>query len=110
MIAEELRHKESDRLGVMATGLRVLGVSVTEYPDGLCIEGGSISGGRIDSQGDHRIAMAFAIASLAAKEVIEILRTEEVATSFPDFVTVATRSGLTIEVAWNKNKDDLSDE
>ena len=108
--AEELRHKESDRLGVMATGLRILGVSVTEYSDGLSIEGGSISGGRIDSQGDHRIAMAFTIASLAAKGAIEILRTEEVATSFPDFVSVAARSGLAIEIAQSKGKDGLGDE
>lgn len=108
--AEELRHKESDRLGVMATGLRILGVSVAEYPDGLSIEGGLISGGRIDSQGDHRIAMAFAIASLAAEGDIEILRTEEVATSFPDFVSVAARSGLAIEIAQSKGKDGLGDE
>ena len=54
--------------------------------------------------------MAFTIASLAAKGAIEILRTEEVATSFPDFVSVATRSGLAIEVARSRGKDDLSDE
>ncbi len=97
--AEELRQKESDRLAVMAAGLRATGVSVDEQPDGLTIEGGQLRGGRVDSHGDHRIAMAFAIASLRALEPIEILGTAQVATSFPDFLATAVRSGFRLETA-----------
>ena len=62
--AEELRHKESDRLAMMARALEAVGANVEERPDGLVIEGGALRGGTIDSDGDHRIAMAFAVASL----------------------------------------------
>ena len=95
--AGELRHKESDRLAVMAAGLQTLGVNVDEQPDGLAIEGGKLLGGSVESHGDHRIAMAFAIASLRAREPIEILDTGPVATSFPDFLTTASQSGLRLE-------------
>jgi 3-phosphoshikimate 1-carboxyvinyltransferase len=95
--AAELRHKESDRIRVMAEGLSTVGIDVRERPDGLDIEGGEIKGGRIDSAGDHRVAMAFAIASCRASEPIEILDTGPVATSFPDFLTVASRIGFQIE-------------
>jgi 3-phosphoshikimate 1-carboxyvinyltransferase len=97
--AEELRHKESDRLAVMAAGLRALGVSVDEQPDGLTIEAGQLLGGRVDSHGDHRIAMAFAIASLRALEPIEVLGTRQVATSFPDFLKMAAHGGLRLEAS-----------
>ena len=96
--AAELRHKESDRIRVMAEGLATVGINVRERPDGLEIDGGEIKGGRIDSAGDHRIAMAFAVASLKASETIEILDTGPVATSFPDFLTVAAQTGFQIEV------------
>ena len=95
--ADELRYKESDRIGVMAEGLRALGVTVAESHDGLTIDGGALGGGRIDSHGDHRVAMAFAIASLVADAPLEILRTDEVATSFPEFPSVAASIGLQIE-------------
>ena len=95
--AEELRHKESDRLSVMAEGLRTLGVTVEESADGLIIEGGGLCGGRVDSYGDHRVAMAFAIAGMDARGPIEILRTAEVSTSFPGFLSVAAGCGLEIE-------------
>ena len=95
--AEELRYKESDRIGVMAAGLRALGADVVENADGLVIEGGKLQGGRLDAQGDHRIAMAFAIAGTAAREPIEILGTEQVSTSFPDFGRIAAGCGLGIE-------------
>jgi 5-enolpyruvylshikimate-3-phosphate synthase len=62
--AGELRVKESDRIAVMARGLGELGVAHEVLPDGLRIEGGRIGGGVVDSRGDHRIAMSFAIASL----------------------------------------------
>lgn len=95
--AEELRHKESDRIAVMAEGLKVLGIEVEELPDGIVIEGGRFRGGTIDSRGDHRVAMAFAIASLVSEGPIEILNTAQVATSFPEFTRAAARLGLRID-------------
>jgi 3-phosphoshikimate 1-carboxyvinyltransferase len=96
--AEELRVKETDRLAAMADGLTVLGVQNHLYPDGLWIRGGDgFKGGTVDSRGDHRIAMAFAVASLRAREEIEILDIANVATSFPGFVQIARAAGLRIE-------------
>ena len=98
--AEELRVKETDRLAAMADGLTLLGVQNQLYPDGLWIRGGDgFKGGTVDSHGDHRIAMAFAVASLRAREEIEILDVANVATSFPGFVQIAGRAGLRIETA-----------
>ena len=97
--AEELRYKESDRLGVMAAGLRRLGADVAEHADGLVIDGGELHGGRVDAQGDHRIAMAFAIAGIVAREPIEVIGTDHVSTSFPDFERIAVGCGLAIETA-----------
>lgn len=94
--AGELRVKETDRLAVMAEGLDRLGVRHELLPDGIRIEGGAIGGGTIDSHGDHRIAMAFAVASLRAEGPLEILDTANVATSFPDFVPLARTAGLAI--------------
>ena len=94
--AEELRVKESDRIQAMATGLQTLGTKVLEKPDGLVITGGELSGGEIDSKGDHRIAMAFAMASIKAKASIDIKNTENVMTSFPNFVATAIELGLKI--------------
>jgi 3-phosphoshikimate 1-carboxyvinyltransferase len=96
--AEELRHKESDRLATMARALRAVGANVEERPDGLVIEGGALNGGVVDSDGDHRIAMAFAVASLPCSRPMEILKTDQVATSFPTFVAVAKAAGLDVEV------------
>jgi 3-phosphoshikimate 1-carboxyvinyltransferase len=98
--AEELRVKETDRLAAMADGLTVLGVQNQLYPDGLWIRGGDgFRGGTVDSRGDHRIAMAFAVASLRAKQEIEILDVANVATSFPGFVQITRAAGLRIETA-----------
>jgi 3-phosphoshikimate 1-carboxyvinyltransferase len=94
--AEELRKKETDRIAVMAQGLRTVGIEVEEQPDGARIVGGRLRGGTVDSRGDHRIAMSFAVASLRATEPIEILNTAEVATSFPNFLEVASTVGLRI--------------
>ena len=95
--ALELRVKESDRLAAMAQGLTVLGVENQLLADGLWIRGTDrFGGGTIDSHGDHRIAMAFAIASLKARASIEILDVDNVATSFPGFVTLARKAGLQI--------------
>ena len=95
--AEELRHKESDRLAVMAAGLSRLGVRVEERDAGLIIEGGRVGGGAVDSHGDHRIAMSFAVASLISDGPIEIRDTAPVATSFPGFTDACTAVGLSIE-------------
>ncbi|TLY73206.1 MAG: 3-phosphoshikimate 1-carboxyvinyltransferase, partial [Gammaproteobacteria bacterium] len=96
--ALELRVKESDRLAAMAAGLERLGVEQQLLPDGLWIRGaGELGGGTIDSSGDHRIAMAFAVASLKARAPIEILEVANVATSFPGFVDTARAAGLRIE-------------
>ncbi|NNF65909.1 MAG: 3-phosphoshikimate 1-carboxyvinyltransferase [Gammaproteobacteria bacterium] len=94
--ATELRVKESDRIEVMATGLKRLGIKATTRPDGIIIEGGTLQGGSIDSCGDHRIAMAFAVASAAATADIHVRDVANVATSFPNFVDVARRVGLNI--------------
>jgi 5-enolpyruvylshikimate-3-phosphate synthase len=96
--AEELRVKESDRIQVMADGLATLGIEATATPDGMIIEGGSFGGGVIDSHGDHRIAMAFAMAALRATGTIEILDCTNVNTSFPGFVELAGGAGLQIEL------------
>jgi 3-phosphoshikimate 1-carboxyvinyltransferase len=95
--ALELRVKESDRLAVMAEGLVTLGVEHELLPDGLWIRGGDgFAGGTIDSHGDHRIAMAFAVASLRARAPIEIHNVANVATSFPGFLETARDAGLRI--------------
>jgi 3-phosphoshikimate 1-carboxyvinyltransferase len=94
--AEELRVKESDRIQVMADGLRALGVQATPTPDGMRIVGGAYGGGKIDSHGDHRIAMAFALAALQASSPITIRDCANVATSFPGFVALARAAGLGI--------------
>jgi 3-phosphoshikimate 1-carboxyvinyltransferase len=96
--ALELRVKESDRLAAMAAGLSTLGVENRLLPDGLWLRGAErLGGGTIDSRGDHRIAMAFAVAALRASAPIEILDVANVATSFPGFVDTAGAAGLGVE-------------
>jgi prephenate dehydrogenase/3-phosphoshikimate 1-carboxyvinyltransferase len=97
--ALELRVKESDRLAAMAEGLGQLGVEHELLTDGIWIRGASgFNGGVIDSHGDHRIAMAFAMASVRAREPIEIQNVASVGTSFPNFEAVAGAVGLQIEL------------
>ena len=96
--AHELRVKESDRIAVMATGLKRLGIAAQETPDGITIQGGTLTGGDVDSHGDHRIAMSFAMAALRASGTVTIRDCKNVATSFPDFVRLARGAGLSIEV------------
>jgi 3-phosphoshikimate 1-carboxyvinyltransferase len=96
--AEELRVKESDRIAVMAAGLKRLGVSVTETPDGIVIQGGTIAGGEVDSRGDHRIAMSFSMAALRATGAITIRDCKNVDTSFPGFAALAGSAGLQVSV------------
>lgn len=100
--AGELRVKESDRIAVMAEGLRSLGVTLDETEDGIIIEGNPAAscfgGARIASHEDHRIAMAFAMAGLRATDPIIIDDCDYVDTSFPGFIDLATAAGLTITI------------
>jgi 3-phosphoshikimate 1-carboxyvinyltransferase len=92
--AAELRVKESDRIGAMAAGLESLGVVVQAQPDGLCIQGGAVRGGTVDSMGDHRVAMAFAVLAARAESAVTILDVQNVGTSFPGFAQAARSAGL----------------
>jgi 3-phosphoshikimate 1-carboxyvinyltransferase len=95
--AAELRVKESDRLAVMAAGLAELGIRCELLAEGLRVQGGALHGGRVRSHGDHRVAMAFAMASVRATAPIEIEDVANVATSFPGFPAGASRVGLAVE-------------
>ncbi|AMQ27707.1 TPA: 3-phosphoshikimate 1-carboxyvinyltransferase [Legionella pneumophila] len=95
--AKELRLKESDRIGAMVDGLNQLGVHAEGFDDGILIEGGSIQGGEVNSRGDHRIAMSFAIAGAVASAPVTIKNCANVATSFPSFVTTANMLHFQIE-------------
>ena len=95
--AEELRVKESDRIQVMADGLLTLGIDARPTEDGIIIHGGTLGGGEVVSHGDHRIAMAFAMAALRASAPITIHECEYVNTSFPGFARLARQCGLKLE-------------
>ncbi len=97
--AAELRVKESDRIAAMAAGLRTLGIAIEETPDGAVIDGGAIGGGRVDSHGDHRIAMSFAVAAQVAQGEVRIDDIANVATSFPGFEALATDAGMRLRAA-----------
>ena len=94
--AEELRVKESDRIQVMADGLITLGIQAEATADGIKIMGGQLQGGTVDSRGDHRIAMSFAMAALRAAAEIRVENCANVNTSFPGFTGLAGRTGLQI--------------
>ena len=94
--AEELRVKESDRIQVMADGLQILGIKAEPTPDGIIIEAGQLGSGTVVSHGDHRIAMAFAMASLRSSGAITVEDCANVATSFPGFVELSNKVGLNI--------------
>ena len=95
--AEELRHKESDRIAAMVKGLRAIGVEVEERKDGMVVTGGMISGGEVETFNDHRIAMSFAVAGGVSEGPIVVKEADHVATSFPNFVELARKAGLNIE-------------
>ncbi|MGH2822060.1 MAG: 3-phosphoshikimate 1-carboxyvinyltransferase [Thermoleophilaceae bacterium] len=97
--AEELRHKESDRIETMARGLRTLGIEARPTADGIVIRGGALQGGVVDSASDHRVAMAFAMAGLAVQGSIEVADCDNIPTSFPGFVEAAQRAGLRVRWA-----------
>lgn len=94
--AAELRVKESDRIAVMATGLRGLGVVVDETPDGATIMGGALRGGVVESAGDHRVAMAFVVGGAVASAPVLIRDCANVNTSFPRFPDIAKQTGLVL--------------
>ena len=99
--AEELRVKESDRIAVMEAGLHALGADCSATPDGMVISGvgngqDAFGAGEVDSHGDHRTAMAFAIASLRAAGPVTVLDVENVTTSFPGFPAACSAIGLTV--------------
>jgi 3-phosphoshikimate 1-carboxyvinyltransferase len=89
--ASELRVKETDRLSAVASHLKAMGVKVVEKPDGLEITGGALRGATLDSRGDHRIAMAFAIAGLFAEGQTIVTGTDCVNTSYPRFSDLLQR-------------------
>jgi 3-phosphoshikimate 1-carboxyvinyltransferase len=85
--AEELRHKETDRIEAVFDGLRAAGARIQARPDGWSITGvpSRLRGGQVDARGDHRIAMLGAIAGLASREGVDVGGAETVAVSFPGF-------------------------
>jgi 3-phosphoshikimate 1-carboxyvinyltransferase len=97
--AQELRVKESDRIAALAAGLRLMGAQVEEFPDGMRVEGrpagaatqAKLTGAKIDPQGDHRIAMALAVAALGAEGDTTILDADCAGVSFPDFFATLDR-------------------
>lgn len=95
--AKELRCKESDRITAMVEGLHCLGIEAQAFEDGVFIQGGTIQGGTVDSHGDHRIAMAFAIAGAIASQPVTILNCANVATSFPSFLNTANKINMVIQ-------------
>ena len=99
--AAELRVKESDRIEAMADGLGRVGIEVATSRDGISVTGGTITGGVVNSFGDHRIAMAFAAAALHASNPIKILDCVNVNTSFPDFVNIGASVGMKIDIEEN---------
>ncbi len=105
--ARELRVKESDRIQAMADGLKILGVDAKPTEDGMIIQGkgknGLMGGGRVESHGDHRIAMAFAMAALRASAPVTIDNCANVDTSFPYFVELAHNAGLSVSSSKSVN-------
>jgi 3-phosphoshikimate 1-carboxyvinyltransferase len=92
--AQELRVKESDRIATLAAGLREMGAKVEEFQDGMRVEGrsaGKLRGAKVDPQGDHRIAMALAVAALGAEGNTTLRDADCVGVSFPEFFTILDR-------------------
>ncbi|NTU62404.1 MAG: 3-phosphoshikimate 1-carboxyvinyltransferase, partial [Chloroflexi bacterium] len=95
--AEELRVKESDRIGSLASELRKLGAQIEERPDGFVIAGPTrLRGAVVDSHGDHRLAMSLAVAGLIAEGETTVTRAEAYRESFPNFVELMHSLGGTV--------------
>jgi len=87
--AEELRVKESDRISTVVEGLRASGIEVHEYKDGYRVVGGELKSAKVDSDGDHRIAMSFIIAGLRCG--MEVTDLDCINTSFPNFFELLSK-------------------
>lgn len=96
--AEELRHKESDRISVLCEQLRRLEIDAQEIPDGFRITGDIPLGGQVDACGDHRLAMALAVAGLAAQSPVSVSGAEMISESFPGFVSALHSLGAQVEI------------
>jgi 3-phosphoshikimate 1-carboxyvinyltransferase len=96
--ASELRVKESDRLSVLAEGLRALGGAARVEGDDLVVSGAGLTGGTARSAGDHRIAMALTVAALVARAPSEIDGSESAAVSFPGFFGLLRSLGADVEM------------
>lgn len=101
--AHELRLKESDRIASLCRELRALGVEIHEHGDGFALRGGRPPcGGRVNAHGDHRLAMALAVAGLAAQGPVTVAGAQVVAESFPQFAQVLRQLGAEVET-WDEN-------
>jgi 3-phosphoshikimate 1-carboxyvinyltransferase len=97
--AGELRYKESDRIAAMCAELRSIGVKVRETPEGFVISGGrKLTGGSVDPHGDHRLAMALAVAGLITEKPVIVPQAEYINESFPGFVDTMVSFGAHFEV------------
>lgn len=94
--AEELRVKEADRLEGIASGIRALGGHAAIEGSDLVIAGGGLRGGTADAMGDHRMAMAFAVAGMASAGTVDVEGMDAAAVSFPDFIATLERLGARI--------------
>ena len=102
--AAELRVKESDRLAVMAAGLRTLGAELEEFPDGMDVTGGVIGGGVVDGAGDHRCAMSFCVLGQVATGPVTVHGCHNIDTSYPGFVADLSRLGGRVRSAVAKEQ------
>jgi 3-phosphoshikimate 1-carboxyvinyltransferase len=99
--AVELRNKESDRISALGQELRCLGVHFDETPDGFTIQGGQpVLGGRVDSHGDHRLAMSLAVSGLAARQPVIVDGAEMIGESFPGFEAALRQLGATVSTSY----------
>lgn len=97
--ARELRYKESDRIHTLCEELGHLGVKTDEYEDGFSVYGGFVNGGTVQPHGDHRLAMAMAVAGLAARSPVIVKGAEIIEESFPGFAETLTKLGAQISTA-----------
>ncbi len=97
--AAELRVKESDRLAVMTSGLGALGVKLQAFHDGVDIQGGDVTGADVESAGDHRCAMSFAVLGLLTARQVRISGAEYIATSYPGFIEDMNQLGANMQLS-----------
>ena len=102
--AQELRHKESDRITALGGELRQLGVDFREMPDGFMVQGGNaLDGGKVNPHGDHRLAMSLAVAGLVAQSPVEVQEAEIIKESFPGFESVLGALGASVAATTTDN-------